>query len=899
MKKIVLGCFTAIILFYIIYLFVVPCVITKTNLVNFICKKMPFELVVDSPFLKTRLNSEVILGAEQIEIKKENTVLFRADNLKTSFLLAPLITKKFVVNNFAMDYLFADANGLMSLFPSEGGGQPAAFVLDLYDSILNVKKAEVFYSINNDTNIKVLAQNLFADNTQKEERYIRFNILSELKKSNNTLRFEIADNDKVVIKKKHLYINDCLFDINKSTVHINAEGSRPKGLELNLSSKNFAIEDVTDIVETDLIIANGSEILSFFKDLKGSFDFDINMNKSGMEGGVKLNKASMKIVPLADLPLVVNNGFVKILPKSIALNGFEGYYGENSANKVSLEGEVHDYMKSCDTEVVVKTAANNEFAKNYLSKVAGIPLEIVGKAGTQIVIKSIYDKIDVIIGAKLATGDDILVDGASLTPTTYDRAVKADLHIRNNILDIENINYYIAHEIVRGSKVKPVLSLRGKMDISQPIPFVKELGFDIPNPLPSEFLNVLIGQKLFKGGKFSGELFMVNYGHPVLDGKISAEDIRIPSQRVYLKKGELFTDKNAIHLTADARYKRSKVAFAGDIKNSLEFPLVIKNVDFSLDKLDVEKLMNSFNQQPQTEVVERDDDDEAVTFDFNNLIIEKCMFRLNEGVYKDINFGNLNANLTLDKDNILKLESNRFDIAEGISTVKVNCDLNKHLYYLRLGVKDVNSDLMSTTILNLPREISGKARGLIELNTDDSFKLNGQIKFEVNDGQIPKIGLVEYLMKFVSVFRNPVVMISPSTFSDMVNIPDGTFDRIYGELYLKDNVVNRMKIESTSPLLASLIVGRYNLENSDASLRIYTKFSNKQKGVGSILRNISLNSLANKISLSSKTDTNYYAAELKMLPDIDADDKDCQVFLTTVEGDVEHNNFLSSLKKIK
>ena len=86
------------------------------------------------------MNSEVILGAEQIEIKKENTVLFRADNLKTSFLLAPLITKKFVVNNFAMDYLFADANGLMSLFPSEGEDNSAAFVLDLYDSILNVKK---------------------------------------------------------------------------------------------------------------------------------------------------------------------------------------------------------------------------------------------------------------------------------------------------------------------------------------------------------------------------------------------------------------------------------------------------------------------------------------------------------------------------------------------------------------------------------------------------------------------------------------------------------------------------------------------------------------------------------------------------------------------------------------
>ena len=134
-------------------------------------------------------------------------------------------------------------------------------------------------------------------------------------------------------------------------------------------------------------------------------------------------------------------------------------------------------------------------------------------------------------------------------------------------------------------------------------------------------------------------------------------------------------------------------------------------------------------------------DDNVVTFDTNNIIIEKCIFRLKEGSYKDINFGNLIANLTL-KDNKLDLHSNKFDIAEGISAVKVLCDLNKHKYYLRLGVKDVNSDIMTTTLLNLPREISGKASGLIEINTDDSMKLNGQIKFAINNGQIQKSGLL-------------------------------------------------------------------------------------------------------------------------------------------------------------
>ena len=40
-----------------------------------------------------------------------------------------------------------------------------------------------------------------------------------------------------------------------------------------------------------------------------------------------------------------------------------------------------------------------------------------------------------------------------------------------------------------------------------------------------------------------------------------------------------------------------------------------------------------------------------------------------------------------------------------------------------------------------------------------------------------------------------------------------------------------MNITSYSPTLSALIKGRYDLEKSDASLRIYTKFSNKNKGL--------------------------------------------------------------------
>ena len=435
-----------------------------------------------------------------------------------------------------------------------------------------------------------------------------------------------------------------------------------------------------------MLISNGSEILSYFKDIKGNFDFDIILTKNALNGIINMNTLSLKVVPVADLPITVQKGQIILTSKDITFKDFVGYYGTKRLNTVKLAGIIKDYTKSCDTSVTVNTVATNEFAKNYLSKMVGFPFEIIGKAGTKIDIKSIYNKIDIVWASKLAKGDDILVDGASLTPAGYDRAVQAKLHFENNILNINDISYYIASQIVKGSKVKPVLTLNGNIDFSKPIPFVSTFGFEIPNPLPSEFLNVLIGQKLFKGGKFYGTVSMVNDGNcPLIDGKLNAEKIIIPSQRVFIKSGEFYTDKNNIHIKSEGWYKRSKYDFSGTIANAVKFPVIVKDIDFGIDKIDVERVMKSFNQQntavQKQKVVENvdydyenyneDADTNAVAFDVNNLIIERCILRLDNGKYKDINFGNLKANLTLNKDNILELKSNRFDIAEGTSTVKV------------------------------------------------------------------------------------------------------------------------------------------------------------------------------------------------------------------------------------
>lgn len=896
----------------VFYFYILPFAVSNAKVINYaektVKKYAQVDFEITNPKLVTKNIPYIEFSAGNMYAGKSDEKLIDIQNLDAQISLKKIFEKTIIINRFGADNLFLDADKLMQIIPSQNeNNQPQAcdWKIDLFDSVLYLNSSKILYTPLKGTLIDLSADNLSIDNTQKEERFVRFDLNIDITKNNKTVNIAIKDDNKVVIKNKKLYVENCPLIINHSKMFFDAWADGNNDFEVNVFAKRFFIPDVIKLLLTDVVENNIRDVLELVKDIKGDFDFNIKLTKDDISGDIILNKLDAKLFPLNNLPFLVNSGKITIKGNNLTLNGFKGYYNNKKSNEFELDGRVNDYLNTLDTHIDMLTVLSNDFFKDYLSKVAGVSLTLIGKSKAKIVIESINNNFDVVMAGKIAKGDDILIEGASISPTGYDRALKAVLHIIGDKVNIETINYYIAKELTKESKgqVKPIITINGNMNITDGQ--IYDLGFEVPNPLPSEFLNVLIGQKMFRKGTFSGNMHYINTGKvPVLEGDLDAEGILIPSQRLFLKKGEIKTVDNIINITAEGKYRKCIYNFTGKILNEMVFPVVIKDIMLTVDDVDVERLMKAFTAPVEAadytkEEIDEDDTNDALAFDIGNLIIEKCVLNLVKGKYKEINFSNVIANMTLDKNSIFNLTSNLFEIAEGHSTAKVNCDLKNQKYYLRLGIKEVNSDIMSTAILNLKREITGKASGLIELNTDESLKLNGIIKFEVKDGSIQKIGLVEYVLKFAALFRNPLAMISPSVFSDMVNIPEGNFDKITGDLKLKDNVIELMRIKSSSPQLSSYIVGCYNLENSDAILRIYTKFSNKNKGFAGALRNISLNSLANRIPLKSKNDANYYAAELAQLPEIDAEEKDCQVFLTKVDGDVEHNNFISSLKKIK
>lgn len=889
------------------YIILLPKIISSPKTVDFIEGKVlqftGFVISLKNPEITTDFSTIVKVRAKEFALSKNNKNLIFAKNLNSTLSLKKIFDKTLKIEDAGADNIFIDITALIDSLPEQKEKQE--FQIDFYDTMLYVKDVKLSYDISSSAKSKIEIKNLTISKPEFARRNVTFDAKGEIYKNGKTIKLSLADEGKTFIRNNKIFADNVLLKVDNSKILTSFFYGLDNSYDITVVSKKFNITDIIKVIESNILENNLNSNLAYFSDIGGNIDFRLNYDNSGLTGKINLNRLMFKMKYLYNLPIVITNGYADISKKKIKLNDFKGYYYNNLKNKIDFSGEITDYFKTFNTNVVGNAVITNDFAKSYLSKALNTPLEIQGKADTRIMLKFVNNITDLVWLYKFDKGCGFTMEGEEFGPMKTERVLVSDMHIDGPILNIKSINYFIGSPKDEHFHKKPILTFYGNVDLANN-GNLKNFGFKIPEYLTSRFVNLIIKNNMFRKGMIKGNLEVINEKIPVLNGHLSIEKMAVPSQRMFIKTADLTVKDNIIKITSNGKYKRSDYDISGEILNQIVFPIIVKNVNLKIDNIDVERFINGVNNQANAKIEEKDlavDNTETAedvpTFDLSNIIVEKCNLNLVKGVYKELKFGNVSADLTFDKNGILKIVSNRFDIAEGISSAKIFCDLKNQKYSLKLGVKDVNADIISTALFGIKKEISGKAGGFIRLNTDKTLALNGNIRFGIKNGTIMKIGMVEYILKFASVFRNPLAMLSPTVFWDLVNVKDGNFDKILGSLTIENNVISDIKITSSAPELSSFIIGRYDLLSSDASLRIYIKFSNKRKGIYGIMRNISLNSLANKMPFGLKSNHHYYKQETDQIPKLADGEEDCQIFLTKVDGDVEHNNFISSLIKIK
>jgi len=909
-----------IIFMFLFYLYGINLIVKSdffaNKLQNIVKTNLDMDLIIQNPDLKTSLKSEIDFKIDNLSLKKNNETLVELQDFDTSINFKNILNKQLKLNKLNAKTLIIKADKLFDAMPNNSSNSNTDFFwkVDFFNADIKLDFLELSYYQKNKSLLDLYMRDIFIQ-YDNEYKNLGFNMLTTISKNNKTYAEIVASTlDEIRLYDDHLKINNLNVLVNNSKLKLNSKIDL-KHSKLNAISEIFYLEDIFKLINSDFILPDGSEMLKPLKNPKGNVDFNITLkdwdwlsmdiSTGDLSGYININHTKAELKDLTNIPLIIQKGKILINKNKITFKDLTGFYGKNKNNNIKIQGTIKDYYKTFDSDIIIDTLITNEFFKSYLSPlINNTVLKIDEPTKTRIIYKAKNNIMDIIWLAKIPKGIHFGIDDVKSDIIKYDRAFKGEFHIEGDKLDAKNINYYIAPDIKRGVKLTPIFILSAKMNLNGKI---SQAGFSFGREMPSEILNAFLRQEIFKKGTIKGNIdvkFKNNI--PYLIADMELKNTFIPSQRLYIKDGALKTNDEYIIIDAQGGFKRAKYKLSGLIKNRLEAPYIVKNLKLDIDKIDIQRFLASVNNQENNNQTKENCNgatdeiiDDNYMFDTNLIRIENSNFTVKEGNYKELTFGNVEAKMILDEKGILKLQSNRFDIAQGRSSLKVECDLKNLKYYIRLGIKEVDSNLMAKVLLNLDKEISGKASGLIELNSDKTLKLNGDIKFMVENGTIGKIGLVEYVLKIASLFRNPLVMINPAIIADIVSVPEGKFDKITGTLLIKDNVVRNINIKSYSKTLSALIRGRFDLERHDASLRIYTRFSNNKNSIFGFLRKVSLNTLANKVKMNSRNDANYYEAELKELPQIEAKENQTQVFLTQVEGDLENNNFISSLKKIK
>ena len=213
-----------------LYLKALPAAVSNPKVIKYVentaKKYAKVDLNIEEPVLKTNLSPVIDFKVKTILLTKNNKKLLELENFDSSISFAKIFKKNIIINRVVAKYIFADVNRLTELVPQQEEQKPkqeSEWDFDLFDSFLGVKNCEILYTILPNTHIKVRAKDLAINNAEKVKRFVKFKVLTEIDKADKHVALAIADDNKVYISNKAIYIDNCPLNINKSKLFINAE----------------------------------------------------------------------------------------------------------------------------------------------------------------------------------------------------------------------------------------------------------------------------------------------------------------------------------------------------------------------------------------------------------------------------------------------------------------------------------------------------------------------------------------------------------------------------------------------------------------------------------------------------------------------------------------------------
>ncbi len=622
------------------------------------------------------------------------------------------------------------------------------------------------------------------------------------------------------------------------------------------------------------------------------FNLDIFLENCDLKN-VSLSKINLSQTKIKNAHIEIKNDTLKLNPLSV----------EYQTMPLFIKAVLKDIYKSKILEANFSAILNEATSDAVINRFLTTPVKIKGEVPIKGYFKGKNDDYSIDFTASIPKDSDILYSGANIGDENLKREISGRINVNQNTAELNNIRLikYISNQ---NGKINPVTCLKvmGKIIQKENGLIYDNLKISTLSPVNVRVLNLFFKKSILKKGNMecninlNGSTLM-----PKASGRAYFQDLDIPLYNTLIDNIKLSLTDDRADGEIFAKNKESDLKIAIKAKNNLQPPYVVENINIISNKLNVFEILDNVPAvSSKTDI----DIKQTLSFKPEDIIIKSGNFDFKEVDFNKIKAQNLKGNFDY-KDNLFNLKNIVFDIAKGKINANGKYNLKSTELKIKAKMEDCDSNTLTEEFLQMKGQLYGKINGSVNLEAKNitdaqSFKnIKSNVIFSVNNGRMPKLGSLEYLLRAGNMLKNGVFGISLNNIIQILTpYKAGEFETIAGSVSINKGEVEKLEVTSKSKNLSIYLEGTYDILDTFADIRIYGKLASGVSNALGAIGNASMGQLINSITSKNKQTDEKLKEQLNKIPPIEVENPEPKYFKVKVLGDINKDNYIKSFSWI-
>ncbi|MCQ2740088.1 MAG: AsmA-like C-terminal region-containing protein [bacterium] len=666
----------------------------------------------------------------------------------------------------------------------------------------------------------------------------------------------------------------------------------------NFNSQNLS--DLNNLLNRNILPINVQKYVKDYEFTSGVVNFNGKIVNNKLTTSSDLNDILLKYLPL-ELPVKILNGKLSVKNNNIFLEKINVIADEMP---ILIDGNLKNIIKIPMFDIYINSKPKQEFIEKYINRNRIYPLKIKGDMVYTAKVAGTKDNFNIKTKADLSKGGSLYYYGATIGDVENSIILNADMTINNKLFKIKEFAYDKLIESQSGKHTRiNMLIVSGSIEQRSKDFLFDNLHIKTSNPTDARIFNIIFGKPNIKQGQFISDLKINGtLSNPRILGDFHIFETDIPFLDMAVKNIEILFKNKTINVATKGEVIGNEISIFAILKNNFTKPYRVEKAILYTKNLNLNQVIDKLK------VVEADNavkDDSINEFDIKSFIVDDMKLKADKILLRNIHATNFESNMKLTSNSVFEMKNFVFNIANGSLQGKYRYDFKNSKMNFTLYADRIDANDITWALFDLKNQIYGDMTGNVNLScSGKNFEkcmstLNGNAKFNVKGGRMPKLGSLECLLRAGNLVKSGLTNLSINSILDiMTPQKTGEFSDIYGNIIINDGIADNIEIATQGKNMSLFIGGIYNFASAYAEMEVFGMISGKFSSLLGPIGNISVNTLFNLIPGVDLSKNSSILDNINKIPGIELSNKTYRKFIAEIKGNINGDDYVKSFKWI-